>query len=59
MARTVYEDHERYLDTYMRPYPGFYFAGDSADRDEDGYIWIRGRTDGIILRPFICFFIRQ
>ena len=49
IARTVYGDHERYLDTYMRPYKGFYFTGDGAMRDKDGYIWIKGRVDGISL----------
>ncbi|KZW00998.1 acetate--CoA ligase [Exidia glandulosa HHB12029] len=48
IARTVYGDHKRYLDTYMRPYPGYYFTGDGAARDHDGYIWIRGRVDDVI-----------
>ncbi|KAL7753980.1 acetyl-coenzyme A synthetase 2 [Sorochytrium milnesiophthora] len=48
MARTVYRDHKRYLDTYFRPYPGLYFTGDGATRDKDGYIWIRGRVDDVI-----------
>ncbi|ORX92605.1 acetate--CoA ligase [Basidiobolus meristosporus CBS 931.73] len=48
IARTVYNDHQRYLDTYMRPYPGYYFTGDGATRDKDGYIWIRGRVDDVI-----------
>lgn len=46
MARTVYNNHNRYLDTYLNPYKGFYFTGDGATRDKDGYIWIRGRVDG-------------
>lgn len=46
IARTVYGDHERYLDTYIRPYPGHYFTGDGAYRDKDGYFWIYGRVDG-------------
>jgi acetyl-CoA synthetase len=46
MARTVYNNHYRYLDTYLNPYKGFYFTGDGATRDKDGYIWIRGRVDG-------------
>lgn len=37
------------MDTYMRPYPGFYMTGDGASRDKDGYIWIKGRVDGNIL----------
>lgn len=48
IARTVYGDHERYLDTYMRPYAGFYFTGDGVTRDVDGYYWIRGRVDDVI-----------
>jgi acetyl-CoA synthetase len=54
IARTVFEDHNRYLDTYMRPYPGFYFTGDGAARDEHGYIWIKGRVDGK-RRDVMCF----
>ncbi|QRW26074.1 AMP binding enzyme [Rhizoctonia solani] len=42
IARSVYKDHGRYLDTYLKPYPGFYFTGDGAARDQDGYIWIKG-----------------
>ncbi|CAG8525053.1 5376_t:CDS:2 [Racocetra fulgida] len=48
MARTVYNDHNRYLDTYMRPYKGYYFTGDGVGRDCDGYYWIRGRVDDVI-----------
>ncbi|KAL1925145.1 uncharacterized protein VTP21DRAFT_28 [Calcarisporiella thermophila] len=48
MARTVYNDHERYLKTYLHVYPGYYFSGDGASRDEDGYYWIRGRVDDVI-----------
>lgn len=48
MARTVYNNHTRFMDTYLKPYPGFYFTGDGASRDKDGYIWIRGRVDGKI-----------
>ncbi|KWU46025.1 acetate--CoA ligase [Rhodotorula sp. JG-1b] len=48
IARTVYGDHKRFLDTYMNPYPGYYFTGDGAGRDHDGYIWIRGRVDDVI-----------
>jgi acetyl-CoA synthetase len=46
IARTIYQDHKRYLDTYMRPYPGVFYTGDGAARDEHGYIWIKGRVDG-------------
>ncbi|KAF5325031.1 hypothetical protein D9619_010119 [Psilocybe cf. subviscida] len=48
IARTIYEDHNRYLDTYMRPYPGSFYTGDGAARDEHGYIWIKGRVDDVI-----------
>lgn len=48
IARTVFGDHARYLDTYMNPYKGYYFTGDGAGRDKDGYIWIRGRVDDVI-----------
>lgn len=48
LARTILNDHSRFLDTYMRPYPGYFFTGDSAYRDHDGYIWIRGRVDDVI-----------
>jgi len=48
MARTIFNDHERFLETYMKPYKGFYFTGDGAARDKDGYIWIKGRVDDVI-----------
>ncbi|KAI9356589.1 hypothetical protein DFJ73DRAFT_789505 [Zopfochytrium polystomum] len=48
IARTVHGDHARYLDTYMRPYQGYYFTGDGVARDGDGYYWIRGRVDDVI-----------
>ncbi|KAJ2018343.1 acetyl-coenzyme A synthetase 2 [Coemansia sp. RSA 922] len=48
MARTIAGDHKRFLETYLRPYPGYYFAGDGASRDADGYYWIRGRVDDVI-----------
>ncbi|KAH9974158.1 acetate--CoA ligase [Lactifluus volemus] len=48
IARTVFQDHKRYLATYMASYPGFYFTGDGAARDEHGYIWIKGRVDDVI-----------
>ncbi|KAH9962214.1 hypothetical protein BC827DRAFT_1260313 [Russula dissimulans] len=48
IARTVYEDHQRYLDVYMKPYPGYFYTGDGATRDEHGYIWIKGRVDDVI-----------
>ena len=46
IARTIYQDHKRYRETYMQPYPGYFYTGDGAARDEDGYIWIKGRVDG-------------
>ncbi len=46
--RTVYGDHERFVDTYFKTYPGTYFTGDGARRDEDGYYWITGRVDDVI-----------
>lgn len=48
MARTIYGDHEKFLNTYFRPYPGLYFTGDGALRDEDGYYQITGRVDDVI-----------
>jgi len=46
--RTVYGDHQRFVDTYFRAYPGKYFTGDGARRDADGYYWITGRVDDVI-----------
>jgi acetyl-CoA synthetase len=46
--RTVYGDHERFIDTYFKTYPGNYFTGDGARRDADGYYWITGRVDDVI-----------
>ncbi|OGT35497.1 MAG: acetate--CoA ligase [Gammaproteobacteria bacterium RBG_16_51_14] len=48
MMRTVYGDHQRFIDTYFKIYPGKYFTGDGARRDEDGYYWITGRVDDVI-----------
>ena len=48
MMRTVYGDHERFIDTYFKTYPGKYFTGDGCRRDEDGYYWITGRVDDVI-----------
>ncbi|ESS72567.1 acetyl-coenzyme A synthetase AcsA [Methyloglobulus morosus KoM1] len=47
-ARTIYGDHQRFVDTYFKAYPGYYFAGDGARRDQDGYYWITGRVDDVI-----------
>ena len=46
--RTVYGDHQRFIDTYFKTFPGRYFTGDGARRDEDGYYWITGRVDDVI-----------
>ena len=46
--RTVYGDHQRFIDTYFKTYPGKYFTGDGAMRDKDGYYWITGRIDDVI-----------
>jgi acetyl-CoA synthetase len=46
--RTVYGDHDRFVETYFKTYPGNYFTGDGARRDEDGYYWITGRVDDVI-----------
>jgi acetyl-CoA synthetase len=46
--RTVYGDHQRFIDTYFSTYPGMYFTGDGARRDEDGYWWITGRVDDVL-----------
>jgi acetyl-CoA synthetase len=46
--RTVYGDHERFFQTYFTTYPGRYFTGDGARRDQDGYYWITGRVDDVI-----------
>ena len=48
MMRTVYGDHERFFTTYFTQYPGSYFTGDGARRDEDGYYWITGRIDDVL-----------
>ena len=47
-ARTVYGDHDRFIETYFTAYPGKYFTGDGCRRDEDGYYWITGRVDDVI-----------
>jgi len=46
--RSVYGDHQRFIDTYFRTYPGYYFTGDGCRRDADGYWWITGRVDDVI-----------
>ena len=47
--RSVYGDHQRVIDTYYAAYPGFYFTGDGARRDSDGYYWITGRVDDVMV----------
>lgn len=47
IARTVYGDHQRYHETYLTMYPGYFFTGDEARRDRDGYFRILGRIDGM------------
>ena len=46
--RSVYGDHQRFIDTYFKTYKGKYFTGDGCRRDEDGYYWITGRVDDVI-----------
>ena len=46
--RTVYGDHQRFVDTYFSTFPGYYFTGDGARRDADGYYWITGRMDDVL-----------
>ncbi|REF68485.1 acetate--CoA ligase [Paracoccus versutus] len=46
--RTVWGDHQRFMETYFQQYPGYYFTGDGCRRDKDGYYWITGRVDDVI-----------
>ncbi len=48
MMRTIYGDHDRFFNTYFSMYKGYYFTGDGAKRDEDGYYWITGRVDDVL-----------
>ncbi|NWV31841.1 ACS2L synthetase, partial [Grantiella picta] len=48
MARTIYNDHKRFLATYLTPYPGFFFTGDGVYRTSEGYYQLTGRLDDII-----------
>ncbi|NXJ17566.1 ACS2L synthetase, partial [Dicrurus megarhynchus] len=48
MARTIYNDHKRFLETYLTPYPGFFFTGDGVYRTSEGYYQLIGRLDDII-----------
>jgi acetyl-CoA synthetase len=47
--RTVYGDHKRFVETYFSAYQGKYFTGDGCRRDKDGYYWITGRIDDIVI----------
>ena len=47
--RTVYGDHQRFIDTYFSQFDGKYFTGDGCRRDKDGYYWITGRVDDVII----------
>jgi acetyl-CoA synthetase len=46
--RTVFGDHQRFIDTYFKSYPGMYYTGDGARRDADGYYWVTGRVDDVL-----------
>jgi acetyl-CoA synthetase len=48
LARTIQNDHQRFVETYLRPFHGYYITGDGCRRDEDGYYWITGRVDDVI-----------
>ena len=48
MMQTVYGDHDRFLNTYFKPFPGYYLTGDQAYKDAEGYFWIAGRSDDVI-----------
>ncbi|GME90009.1 unnamed protein product [Ambrosiozyma monospora] len=48
MARSIWGDYSRFMDTYQNPYKGFYFSGDGAARDKDGFYWILGRVDDVV-----------
>jgi len=47
-ARTIFGNHSRYVNTYLKPYPGYYFTGDRCIRDKDGFYWITGRLDDVM-----------
>ncbi|GMF47227.1 unnamed protein product [[Candida] boidinii] len=48
IARSIWNDYNRYLDTYLKPYHGYYFTGDGASRDAEGFYWILGRVDDVV-----------
>lgn len=47
-ARTIWKNNDRFLDTYLKPYPGYYFTGDGVAKDKDGFFWILGRVDDVV-----------
>ena len=62
MARTIYGDHERFLDTYYRPYPGYYFSGDGARKIENEFFQITGRMDDVwnkTTRVFVVAYVKR
>lgn len=59
MARTVYGDHNRYLQVYMTSHKGLYFTGDGCKRDDDGYYFITGRIDGAPATRAACMRVVQ
>jgi len=54
IMRTVFATHKRFVETYFSAYPGLYFTGDGARRDGDGFYWITGRVDDVIMSPVIA-----
>lgn len=48
MARSVWGSHKRFMDVYLNVYQGYYFTGDGAARDNEGYYWVRGRVDDVV-----------
>ena len=49
MMRTLWNDHERFEEVYFSQFDGYYVAGDGSTRDEDGYYWVTGRVDDVLL----------
>lgn len=48
LMQTIFGDHQRFIDLYLKPFPGYYYSGDAALRDQDGDIWIKGRLDDVL-----------
>ncbi len=48
ITRSIWQDYERFEDTYFRPYPGYFFTGDGGARDKDGFYWVLGRVDDVV-----------